>query len=126
MFLITSLYLIYINWLSEHTYPFHLSWTWLECNRSCIEDTSHGSLAKWLIVHNWLIYLSNFIETIMHHLLIRGITCLDRQDGFSIMSALVCMIIHWTRSMMNHDIRLLVVTIYQITILHKLSTLREY
>ena len=62
----------------------------------------------------------------MHHLLFRGIACLDRKDEFSIMSALVCMIIHWTRSMMNHDIRLLVVMIYQITILHELSTLREY
>ena len=33
--------------------------------------------------------LDNPIETIMHHLLIGGIACLDRQDGFPMVSALL-------------------------------------
>ena len=31
----------------------------------------------------------NLVETLVYHLLIRGITCLGRQDGFPMVSALV-------------------------------------
>ena len=33
---------------------------------------------------------------------------------------------HWTRTIVNHDIRLSIVMIHQATILHGLSTLRRY
>ena len=41
-----------------------------------------------------------------HYLLIRGMTCFDCQDGFPMLSALVCMVINWTGPTLNHDIRL--------------------
>ena len=62
----------------------------------------------------------------MHYLLIREMTGRSHQDGFSMVSALVCMVIHWTRPMVNHDIGYWVVMIHQATILHVLSTLRRY
>ena len=76
--------------------------------------------------------LGNLIETVVHHLLIGGMTCLGRRDGFHMVSALVYMMytsvydVHWTRPMMNHDARLSIVMIHQATILHGLSTLRGY
>ena len=33
--------------------------------------------------------LNNPVKTIVHHLLISGMTCLDRRDGFSMVSALM-------------------------------------
>ena len=33
--------------------------------------------------------LGNLVETIVHHLLIWGMTCLGQRDGFPIVSALV-------------------------------------
>ena len=33
-------------------------------------------------------------------------TCLDHWDEFPIVSAVVCMVTHWTRLMVNHDVRL--------------------
>ena len=42
------------------------------------------------------------------------------------MSVLVCMLIHWIRLMVNHEIDYCVVMIPQITILHGLLTFIEY
>ena len=76
--------------------------------------------------------LGNPIETIVHHLLIGGMTCLGRRDGFHMVSALVYMMytsvydVHWTRPMMNHDARLSIVTIHQVIILYRLSILKGY
>ena len=64
--------------------------------------------------------LVNPIETIVHYLLIGGMTCLDRWIGFPIVSVLVCMVTHWIEPMMNHDVRLLIFMIHQATILHGL------
>ena len=61
--------------------------------------------------------LSNPIETIVHHLLIGGMTygeCTSVCD------------VHWTGPTMNHDARLSIVMIHQATRLHGLSTLRGY
>ena len=33
--------------------------------------------------------LGNLVETVVHHLLIGGMTCFGRRDGFSMVSALV-------------------------------------
>ena len=70
--------------------------------------------------------LGNLVEIIGHYLLIREITCLGHQGGFSMVNALVCMIIHWTRTIVNHDARLSIFMIDQVTLLHGHSTLREY
>ena len=51
---------------------------------------------------------------------------LDHKDEFSIMSALVCMVIHWIGPMLNHDICYWVVMIHQVTLLYELLTLRGY
>ena len=59
------------------------------CIRSCKEDISHGFLLNRLVVHSWFMDLGNPIETIMHHLLIGGMTCLGRWDEFPMVSALV-------------------------------------
>ena len=53
-------------------------------------------------------------------------TCLCYQNGFLIMTALVCMVIDWIELTVNHDIIYQIVIIHQVTILHGLSTLREY
>ena len=62
----------------------------------------------------------------VHYLLIGEMTCLGHWDEFPKMSALVCMVIHWIRLTMNHDINYWVVMIHQATMLHRFSTLREY
>ena len=42
----------------------------------------------------------------MHHLLIGGMIGLGYRDGFPMVSALVCMVIHWIRPTVSHDLRL--------------------
>ena len=50
--------------------------------------------------------LGNLVKTIVHHLLIGGMTCLGHLDKVLMVSAPVCMVTHWTGLTMNHDIRL--------------------
>ena len=50
--------------------------------------------------------LRNPLEVIVYHLLIGGMIGLGYQDGFPMVSALVCMVTHWTGPMMSHDLRL--------------------
>lgn len=50
--------------------------------------------------------LDNPIETIVHYLIIRRIVCLSHQDWFPMVNALMYMVTHWTRPMVNHDVRL--------------------
>ena len=59
------------------------------CIKNCIEYTSHGLLVSRNVVHNRFMDLGNPSKTIVHYLLIGGITCLSRQDGFPMVSALV-------------------------------------
>ena len=54
----------------------------------------------------------NPLETLVHYLLIGGMTCHGHQDGFTMVSLVVCMITHWIELMMNHDIY------YQVVIIH--------
>ena len=70
--------------------------------------------------------LGNLVVIRVHYLLIKGIVCFGCQDEFLMMSFLVCMVTHWTKPMVNHDVSLSVVMIHEATILHALSTLREY
>ena len=67
----------------------------------------------------------NLVEIVVH-LLIKKRIDLYCQDDFSMLSALACMVTHWMEHTMNHDIRLLIVTIHQATILYGLSSLRGY
>ena len=55
-----------------------------------------------------------------------GISCLGHWDRFPMVSALVCMTTYYTGPIVNHDARLLVVMIYQATILLRLIALRGY
>ena len=50
--------------------------------------------------------LGNPLEVVVYHLLIGGLVGLGYQDEFPMMSALVCIVTHWTRFMMSHDLRL--------------------
>ena len=50
--------------------------------------------------------LGNLFEGVVHYLLIGGMTSLGRWDRFSMVSALMCMVIHWTRPTMSHELRL--------------------
>ena len=70
--------------------------------------------------------LGNPIKTIMHYLLIRGVTYFGHRDGFPMTSALLYMITHWIKPMINHYISYQIVTIHQTTILYETSTLKEY
>ena len=50
--------------------------------------------------------LSNPLEVIVQHLLIRVMDGLGYRDGFPMVSALVRMVTHWTRPIVSHDLRL--------------------
>ena len=51
--------------------------------------------------------LGNLIETIVYHLLIRGMTYFGHRDDFPMVSALVCMVKYWTKFIMNYDVSIL-------------------
>ena len=46
------------------------------------------------------------LEVVVYYLLIGGMASLGYRDGFPIVSALVCMVTHWTRLIVSHDLRL--------------------
>ena len=48
--------------------------------------------------------LSNPFEIVVYYLLIEGMICLDLQNWFPMMSALVCIVAHWREPIVNHDI----------------------
>ena len=66
--------------------------------------------------------LGNPLETVVHYLIIGGITFHSHHDSFPMVSALESIITHCVGPMMNHDISYWVVIIHQATILHGLST----
>ena len=88
------------------SYLLLLHWIWLRCIRNCIEYLSHGFLANRWLIHNWFIDLGNPLKVVVHHLLIKGMTGLGYRDGFPMVSALVCMVTHWTWPIVSHDLRL--------------------
>ena len=57
-----------------------------------MEDLSHGFLASRWFVHSKFVDLVNLFKVVVHHLLIRGMTSLGRQDGIPMVSALVFMV----------------------------------
>ena len=50
--------------------------------------------------------LGNPLEVVVHHLLIGRMTGFGYQDGFSMVSALVCVVTHWIGHTVSHDLRL--------------------
>ena len=100
-----SILISYIT-LHKHSYLHFLHCTWLGCIRSCTKDPSHEFLInKWLI-HSQFMDLGIPLKVVMHHLLIGRIVGLGYQDGFSIVSALVCIVTHWTGPMVSHNLKL--------------------
>ena len=87
-------------------YAFFLHYMWLRYIRSCIEDLSHGFFANRRLVYNQFISLGNPLEVVVYHLLIGGMVGLSYWDGLPMVSVLVCMITHWTRPTVSHDLRL--------------------
>ena len=47
--------------------------------------------------------LGNPLEIVVCYLLIEGLTYLDHQHRFPMMSAIMCMVTHWIKPMTNHD-----------------------
>ena len=92
--------------LYEHFCLHLLHYMWLRCIRSCMKDPNHGFIANRWLVHSRFMGLSNSLEVVMHHLLIGGMTGLGFRDEFLMMSALMCMVTHWTRPIVSHDLRL--------------------
>ena len=92
--------------LYKHSCLHLLHYTWLRCIRSCIEDLSHGFLANRWLVHNRFMGLGNLLEVVVHHLLIGEMVGLGYRDEFPMVSALVCMVTHWTGPTVNHDLSL--------------------
>ena len=70
--------------------------------------------------------LRNLVEIVVNYLLIKGIIYLSCRDEFLVVNTLVCMVTNYIRLTVNHNVRLLVVMIYQATILHRILTLRGY
>ena len=68
--------------------PHHLHCTWLGCIRSCREDSSHGFLIEWQVVQSIHGY-GNPSKTIVHYLIIGGMTCLGHRDGSLLVNTLV-------------------------------------
>ena len=50
--------------------------------------------------------LGNPLEIIVHHQLIGEMIGLSYQDRFPMVRALVCMVTHWTKPMVSHDLKL--------------------
>ena len=79
---------------------------WFRCIRSCTKDPSHKFLVNGWLVHNCFVSLGSPLEFVMHHLIIGGMTSPSYQDKFLMISVLVCIVTHWTRPIVNHDLRL--------------------
>ena len=50
--------------------------------------------------------LGDPLEVVVHHFLFGGMTGFGYRDEFPMVSALVCMITHWTGPTVSHDLRL--------------------
>ena len=78
-------------------------------------------LQDWWVVHSLFMDLGNLYETITHYLIIRGMNYFSHRDGFPMINAQMCMVTHWTRPKINHDIVYRVDMIHQTIMLHELS-----
>ena len=90
----------------EHSCFHILHYTWLRYIKSCTEDLNHGFFANRWLVHNCFMGFGNTLKVVVHHFLIGGMASLSYRDGFPMVSALVCMVTHWTKPIVSHDFRL--------------------
>ena len=79
---------VLIGYLRIHV-PYHLHCTQLGYIRSCTEDPSYGFLIEWWVIHSWFMDLGCPSKTVVHYLLIGGMTCLGYWDSFPMVSVLV-------------------------------------
>ena len=92
--------------LYKHSCLHLLHCTWLRCIRSCTKDLSHGFFVNRWLIHSRFMGLGNPLKVVVHHLLTGGMVGFGYRDEFSIVSALVCMVAHWTRLVVSYDLRL--------------------
>ena len=71
---------------------------------SYTKDLNHGFLASRWFVYNWFMDLCNQFETIVHYLLIGGVTGIGHWANFHMVSTLVCMFTHWKEHVVNNNI----------------------
>ena len=57
------------------------------------------------MVHSQFVDLGNLFEVAVHHHVIERMTNLGCQDGAPMMNTLVCMVTHWIRLTIGHDIK---------------------
>lgn len=75
---------------------------------------------------NCCMNLGNPLKILMNYLPIGGMTCLSHRDSFPMVNALVWMVVHWIKPILNHNISYRVVMIHQATMLCELSAIKEY
>ena len=56
------------------------------------------------VVHSWFVDLGDSSKVVVHYLLIGGMSCLGYGDEFPMVITLVCMVTHWIKPIVNHDI----------------------
>ena len=72
-----------------------------------MKNSNHRFLTNRLFVHNQFMGLSNPLKAIMSLPPIGGMVSLSHGDKFPMMSTLVCIVTHLTRTKMSYDIKLL-------------------
>ena len=72
-----------------------------------------GFVARLMSCSQLIYELNNPYETIVFYLIIGGITCFWLSWWLSMMSVLMCIVIHWTRTTINHNMSYRVVMIHQ-------------
>ena len=92
--------------LYEHYFLHILHCTLIRCIRSCTEDLSHEFLINRWLVHNCFMGLRNSLRVVVHQLLIGWMVGLSYWDVLPMVSALVCMVTHWTRPTVSNDLKL--------------------
>ena len=95
-----SIYCLHWYWF-EHSNPYYLHYRWIWYIRNCTKYISYGFLIRWSVVHNWFMDLNKFNRSCSVLHLNWIMICLSCQDEFHMMNALVCMVIHQFKSMMN-------------------------
>ena len=53
--------------------------------------------------------IGNPLEVVVQHFLMGGMVGLSYQDGFPMVSTLVCMVTHWTGPTISHDLSYFIV-----------------
>ena len=76
------------------------------CIKSCPENPNHEFLANRWFVYNRFIDLGNPFETVVYYLLIGRVVGFGHWDRVPMVCTLMYMVVHWTKLLMSHAIRL--------------------